>query len=568
MPAPQGMGSAMNGRSFNPGDEDSAFGRLWHGFMTARAMIALVLLLLHVYAYMVAPASGLGVIVLCSVYLAACLSVRLLSHAAVPGTTFDVQWPITIGADVAVYATLQFIQSAGINYTALFALPVLLAAVLGSRTLGLATAAVVTLFLLAEAAWPLPQYAGIDPSARFLQAGLVASGLLVEAFLANQMATRLVREEQAARQSQLATQTQVRVNELVIESLSEGILVVDRDGVVRVANPAAQRMLAPAAVGTPGGQGLPFMLVAQPGWQALAALARETLERQAPASADIALALLAGGSLHIRVRTRLTALPESSMDSLCVMFLEDLRELEARVRTEKLAAMGRMSAAVAHEIRNPLAAIAQANALLEEDLESAPQRQLTGMIRSNAERLDQIVDDVLDIARIHRPDPVARYLELDEVVASCCADWKAGAGVTDRLQMQLDAAQSRVTFGADHLRRLLVNLLDNALRYAAPQPAAMVVATRTNAHRHAQLSVWSDAPPLEASMQRHLFEPFFSSESRSTGLGLYICRELCEQHGAVIAYRRSVHQGREGNDFFVSFRAGNDDADGSAPPVH
>ena len=80
---------------------------------------------------------------------------------------------------------------------------------------------------------------------------------------------------------------------------------------------------------------------------------------------------------RVHVRTRLTASHDSQSDSLCVMFLEDLREMEARLRTEKLAAMGRMSAAVAHEIRNPLAAITQANALLEEDLSDPAQKQLS-----------------------------------------------------------------------------------------------------------------------------------------------------------------------------------------------
>jgi len=100
-------------------------------------------------------------------------------------------------------------------------------------------------------------------------------------------------------------------------------------------------------------------------------------------------------------------------------------------------------------------------------------------------------------------------------------------------------------------------LLDNAKRYASGQLDSILVSTWAASTRPARLSVWSDGPPLEPSVERHLFEPFFSSESRSTGLGLYICRELCEGHGASISYRRSQRKirgaARDGNEFIVTF---------------
>jgi two-component system, NtrC family, sensor histidine kinase PilS len=107
------------------------------------------------------------------------------------------------------------------------------------------------------------------------------------------------------------------------------------------------------------------------------------------------------------------------------------------------------------------------------------------------------------------------------------------------------------------LRRVLVNLLDNALRYASDKPDSIRVSTESDSGQ-VSLRVWSDGAPLDSGVQRHLFEPFFSSESRSTGLGLYICRELCERHGAAIGYRRAIagtaSNAREGNEFFVAFR--------------
>jgi two-component system sensor histidine kinase PilS (NtrC family) len=240
------------------------------------------------------------------------------------------------------------------------------------------------------------------------------------------------------------------------------------------------------------------------------------------------------------------------------MFLQDLRELEARLRTEKLAAMGRMSTAVAHEIRNPLAAIAQANELLAEELAEPGQRQLSELVRQNARRLARIVEEILDIARVQGQRPEAEWLALDESVCAACDEWAEHHQASGRVQQDLRAGPASVDFEEEHLRRVLVNLLDNALRYAGRRPDSIVVRTRIGADDRPELVVFSDGPPIDAGVQQHLFEPFFSSESRSSGLGLWICRELCTRHGATIAYRRvsaAEGEGRDGNEFFVNFRA-------------
>jgi two-component system sensor histidine kinase PilS (NtrC family) len=236
------------------------------------------------------------------------------------------------------------------------------------------------------------------------------------------------------------------------------------------------------------------------------------------------------------------------------MFMQDLREAEAQVRTEKLVAMGRMSAAVAHEIRNPLAAIAQANSLLAEQLEGAEQQQLSALVRKNAQRLSQIVEEILNLARVQQP--TTDWLELDQAVGAVAQEWQRHAQAGGRLQLLPRAGTAWAAFDGEHLRRVLVNLLDNALRYASMAPGAIMLATSLDGDQ-SRVQVWSDGAPLDPGVQRHLFEPFFSSESRSSGLGLYICRELCDRHGAAIAYARAPApdgSARDGNAFTVAFR--------------
>lgn len=530
--------------------EVSAFQRLWLGFMAARIGIGVVLLvLLGGFLLLGAAAVSIWEFALCGTYLAAVLAVRLGTRPAVPGRTFDPQWVSTIGIDLLAFSTLQFLQTAGLNYAPLYALPVLTASVLGSFLLALGTAAAVTLLLLIDAGvLALQQLPGQAPP--LVQAGLTGAGYFAVAVFANQLAARLSREELAARRSRSAIRTQAHVNEVIIETLAEGVLVVGADWRVHAANPAARQLLGWQAREAPAS----LALVSRPGWKPLVALAQRTFATQTTQPAELALELAPGERLHMRVRTRLTPPQDPYADTLCVMFLQDLREAEARLRTEKLAAMGRMSAAVAHEIRNPLAAIAQANGLLAEELSDPGQQQLTALVRKNTQRLSQIVDEILNLARVQQPS--SDWIELDLAVESLAAEWTRTAHAGGRLRQSLGAGTAWTAFDGEHLRRILVNLLDNALRYASTAPGAIVVATGVSGGQ-ARLLVWSDGPPIDPGVQRHLFEPFFSSESRSSGLGLYICRELCDRHGAAIGYARAAApdgSGRDGNEFVVTFR--------------
>lgn len=538
-----------------PLSEDSAFVRLWLGFATARVAISLVLLALLVALFTLVPALHINrwLIGLCVAYVGATLAVRVLTQPRLPGQTFDPQWVSTIGVDLLAFSTLQFLQAGGINYSPLYAIPVLMASVLGSALLAFGTAAGVTLLLLAEAWWVGLQLPS-ETAPRFLQAGLTGTGYFALAFLANQLALRLAGEEKTARRSQKAARMQAQVNELVIETLTDGVLVVDPQGHVHAANPAARALLGCGDAVQAG----PFLLAAQTAWQPLVELAQLTFARRAAQLGEIAIEETGGLPRRVFVRTRLTAPQDDPADSLCVVFLEDLREMEGRLRTEKLAAMGRMSAAVAHEIRNPLAAIVQANALLDEDLREPAHKQLSSLVRQNAGRLGKIVEEIVSTSQVQHQGTAAAspLLELDAAVAAACGDWGLQTRSGMRLQLALKAGAARVPFEPDHLRRVLVNLLDNALRYAGDRADSIQVATSV-AGIQAGLLVWSDGPPLGLTVQRRLFEPFFSSESRSSGLGLYICRELCERHGALIGYRRCAapaDHSRAGNEFFVSFR--------------
>jgi two-component system sensor histidine kinase PilS (NtrC family) len=537
---------------------DAPFVRLWRGFLTGRVMVALALLVLQGAGQAINQTTEPAVLAVCVAYLVAAVMLRVLGRHRPPSPKTGPQWLPSIGVDLAAIVALQLLNAGTMNYTPLFGLPILMAAVLGTLTLALGTTAGVTLLLLGWAWWLGSGTAG-DDAPRYLQSALTGTGYFIVSYLVHQLATRLAREQEVAQQSQVAARVQTQVSALVIQNLTDGVLVVDESDVVRIANPAGLQLLGGTSLPE-----LPFILASETPWNPLVILARRTFRQEQPQTADVDLLHPGQSPTGLHVRTWLTSTREAARQTqterLCVMFLHDLREMEARLRTEKLAAMGRMSAAVAHEIRNPLAAIVQANALLEEDLHDPAHKRLAHMVQQNADRLARIAEEVLDIARVqhqisHAP---ASTLPLDETVSQIWNDWQAQDPVQRRAVVMLEAGNPQVEFDTEHLRRVLVNLLDNALRYVGQEPDSLTVTTRTLPSGQTSLQVWSDGAPMDKSVERHLFEPFFSSESRSSGLGLYICRELCQRHGASISYQRLTRTTLRGevggNAFTVGFR--------------
>lgn len=538
-----------------------SFQRIYRAFLGARAALGMALLVAQVVASLFSgkpPALVLGI---CVGYAAAAVSVWLLPGLNMANAASDRkrlrrgQWVITIGIDVFAFAALHVLAGASsLNYVALLVLPVLMAGVLTSRLAALATAAIVAIILLGTA-W-LNVLAGGEPSLLITQAGLAGIGFFVITILAGELAGRLAREELTARGSLELARQQAQLNRLVIEEMQEGVLVVDRRGRVRAANPAARLLLAEDGMIRPA----PFQLRGVAAWEPLVkAVEKAFAEGTWPeAGRDVVLNFVGGGTRQLRLRVRFTRRRDpQAPEEFCVLFLEDVRTAEARVRQEKLAAMGRVSAGIAHEIRNPLAAISQANALLSEDATTPSQRQLTQMVADNVQRLKRIVDDVMEVAPGAAPE--AGVLDLGTLVASVCSEWARTAqlplGERSPLKVSLPDEAIGARFDEDHLRRVLVNLLDNAYRHGSKAAAsAWVRLAMLRDNEQLELSVLSDGAPIAPDVERYLFEPFFSTRSRGTGLGLYICRELCERYGASIDYRQRPASERHRNDFFITVK--------------
>ena len=540
LPAPDSAASGALSTDHSP-SESSA--RLWRYFMVLRLLVALGLMGWLLWSHLRGDAP-LWLMFLSAAYLVSTAAVLRWSHPASADSFWSIGWGLTLWIDLVFFGLLQILHSGVINYMPLFILPVLLASVLGPLRLALGSAAFATLVLLFDAL--AGELLGPQQATTYVQGAISGTGLFIVAILVHQLARRLGREQAQASSHRAMADAQAQVNQIIATGLSEGVLVIDARGQIWHANPAACAML-----GAPGEQPPYARLPTLPAWPLLSSWSRALLANGSHMHCTMRLPRPGLEALQVQLRAHLNwPAPHSPAQPACVIFIESLRDIEARVRNEKLAAMGRVSAAVAHEIRNPLAAISQANALLTEEALTPAQQRLSTMIGQNAKRLGRTVDDILELAKLPaRPDLALPLLQLDAEVAVIVADWQA-LNPDSHLAWQPGAPTAAVHFEAEHLRRMVVNLLDNARRHAPPEAPALQVSTH-HSPDEVWLEVWNAGPAMPSEVEAHLFEPFNSSHSRSSGLGLHLARQLCQVYRAQLDYQQQTRLGSAGHRFVL-----------------
>jgi two-component system sensor histidine kinase PilS (NtrC family) len=253
-----------------------------------------------------------------------------------------------------------------------------------------------------------------------------------------------------------------------------------------------------------------------------------------------------------------------------VIFLQDVTEIENQAQQLKLASMGRLTASIAHEVRNPLSAISYAQSLLAEDADSPGSKRLLNIIGDNVARLNRMIEDILNLSRkaqVHG-EPIA----LLPFVGGIAEELRQTHGVAAEAIEIVDIGEHSVRFDPLHLREVLTNLLSNAIRYASRKPGSVRLHLVENGKR-LELHVQDDGAAISPEVRAHLFEPFYTTSSKGTGLGLYLARELCLNNGAMLDYEYRMEKSELGQDeargrFVVTFSdddPGQDDLPG--PPA-
>lgn len=408
----------------------------------------------------------------------------------------------------------------------LLVVAIALSSLFSNGRLALFYAAVATIALLLEqSAQFLTNNEGLGD---YSQAVMLSVSCFATAWLAHSLAERSLKSEAILSKQQVDLANLEQVNALITQEMQDGVVVIDKAFVVRHMNAQAEYLLGVSAytwLNHSLSKVAPKLTAMIHTWMNEANETTETVKLT-----------------HEERELQFRFMPVSDDRKLgAVVFIEDWSQIQTQSHQVKLAALGRLTANIAHEIRNPLSAISHATELLQEESSNPTDKRMLQIISDNVQRLDQIVKDVLELNRRDRTQQ--ETLNINQFLVDfheqfCLAEKIPLAGIV----MTLPEQEHEIRFDRRHLNQIIWNLCRNAWRHSQQQAESVLVSLESTGakNRPLMLVVEDDGSGVPEHATPHLFEPFFTTESNGTGLGLYIARELCEANSSRIEYNRGT----------------------------
>jgi two-component system, NtrC family, sensor histidine kinase PilS len=408
----------------------------------------------------------------------------------------------------------------------LLVLPVGATSVLGDSRDAFLIAAIATMSVLIQQAFVY--FSGEISLADYTNAGALGVVLFAVALLVSPIANRLRESEALVRRQEVDLANLAQLSQYVVQHLRESILVVDTSDRIRLINESAAQTLGDRSA-------YPGALLGEASPRLLYLL--ETWRQGSGAPADPHESFVAADGARM-VRPHFAPLG-GLRPAPVLIFLEDPTHIEEKVQQSKLAALGRLSASIAHEIRNPVGAMSHAAQLLGESENLGPEdRRLGDIIRNNGERVSGIINSVLQLSRREQPhlERLSLAAWVDEFRTEYCetTQWSM-----DRIRVSAPGSEIEVRVDPTQLHQIVWNLCDNAVRHACSGQAGSALEIRIGRltpGARPYLEIADRGPGVPANDVERIFEPFFSHGRAGTGLGLFLARELAQTNGATLLY--------------------------------
>jgi two-component system sensor histidine kinase PilS (NtrC family) len=456
-----------------------------------------------------------------AIYLAFATVCAVLIYRRWP--TFELQTYLQLSVDILAITVLMFASGgAGSGVGMLLVVAIASGSIILAGTTAYFFAALAAIATLAEEVFA---YATGSFAPNYTQAGFLGATFFATALLAYVLAKRARESEELAAQRGVDLENLTQLNEHVIQRMQSGIIVVDAEHRVRLMNESAWHMLGMPTVRERAriDEIVPDLATQLRRWRDNLAYTSQSF-RALPSGTDLI--------------PRFTRLGSPTAPGTLI-FLEDASIMAQQAQQMKLASLGRLTASIAHEVRNPLGAISHAGQLLSESpqLDNADKR-LTEIIRNQSRRVNAIIENVLQLSRRERSNP--QPVELRGWLETFAQEFALVHRVDAReIAIDIDPPETVIHADPTQLQQVLTNLCENALRHSATASTSPKVELRGGTTRDSggpYLDVIDHGPGISPENAEHIFEPFFTTESTGSGLGLYIARELCEINRARLHY--------------------------------
>ncbi|GAB5497939.1 MAG: ATP-binding protein [Pseudohongiellaceae bacterium] len=371
-----------------------------------------------------------------------------------------------------------------------------------------------------------------NPPGQFIQTGFLGIILFATSLYIQTLTDRIYRAATLADQQASDIVDLEKLNNEIIQRMRTGVVVVDTNNHIVSMNSAAQSTLAPLLAEADSGNGQPSSLPDKLAEQLN--LWKINSKRQPPPIA------IPESKKQVQINFAFLN-PGSESDVL--MFLEDNRQIVQRIRQMKLASLGRLTASIAHEVRNPLGAISHASQLLREsETASSDDKRMLEIILNHCSRINMIIEEVLDASRQDESTPTR--INLKSWLSSFVASYRDTHELCDEITISIEPDTTEINVITGQLEQVLNNLFDNGLRYSHKQTgrATLTILGGIDSKDNLvqpYLSVIDDGPGIADEDEAQLFEPFHTTEASGTGLGLYISKELCEANQSQLLYSRT-----------------------------
>ena len=359
----------------------------------------------------------------------------------------------------------------------------------------------------------------------FFQAGVLGATYFATAIAIESLSSRLRRSEILSMTRAAEITSLELVNRSIIQRMRTGILVVSHDDQVRMLNQSARSLLGSARYGDA------IEKLPEPLAERLVEWRNDNTLRSRPFQA---------GPNTPEIRANFSAVTTGRSDGEIIIFLEDTTEIQQQAQQLKLAALGRLSGSIAHEIRNPLGAISHAAQLLREsDQLDQGDARLTDIIHDHCERMDGVIENVLELSRNRAPEPVR--LNLANWLGEFVTSFRESEGTDAEISIRVEPPDTEIRMDKLQLSQAVTNLAQNGLRYSEESTGRALLELVGGVNPGTDrpyLNIIDHGRGVPAEEVKNLFEPFFTTERMGTGLGLYISRELCEANQARLNYSR------------------------------